>query len=130
MPATRRTINVLVWLGGAVGSVVLYRYVAVYLLGEVDHAYGKLASFQLTLVLYLVLVVAGLVGYAAISALLQRFGSVANTFFSGVAFAVCVVAFTFALGWAFPNSDVAVPAIFGALVLGALSTLALRSNAA
>jgi hypothetical protein len=126
----RRFANLVAWIIGAIVSAVVYRYVAVYLLGEFDHAYGKLASLQLSLVLSALFVVAGLVGYAAVASFRQRPASFVATFFAGVAFTVCVWVFAFALAWVFPNRDMAIPGLAGALLLGALSILVARPSAA
>ena len=130
MKTLSRAANLLAWIIGSIVSVAVYQYIAVYLFGAFDHSYGKLASFQLGLILFLALAVAGLVGYAAIASFRQRSVSLIAAFFAGVVFAVCVCAVGPIVGRAFPYNDMTIPAFAGALLLGALSTFVARPSAA
>ena len=124
-----RIVNLLVWIAGAALSALGYWCAAVYVFGVFDRGYGQLNWFQLSLYLSMIFMVAGLIGYAAVTVFRQRPRSATSTFLAGAAFTVCVRIFAFALGLAYPDRDMVIEVLAGALVFGALSAFVDRPNA-
>jgi hypothetical protein len=118
------------WIAGAIVSSTGYWYVVVYLLDEFNHGYGRRNWFQLSLYLSMIAVVVGLVGYAVASGIWRRSSRAASAFIAGIAFTAGQLAFGAALRSLFPDSDMALAGLAGALVIGALSTLVARPKPA
>lgn len=118
------------WLFGAAASAAAYWYAVVYVLDEFDHGYGQDNWFLLNLYLSALSVVAGFVGYAAVSFFRAPPRALVRTSLAGIAFTVAELALVSVLERAFPGRDVVAAALAGALVIGALSSLVLRPRAA
>ena len=115
---------------GAAGSTVAHWYVVVYLFDEFDHGYGRDTWFQLNLYLSMLALRVGLVGYAALTIFRRGLRTFTAGCLAGAAFTVCELLFVFALGRVFPDRDMVIHGLAGALVIGALSIFVARSNAA
>jgi uncharacterized membrane protein YhdT len=118
------------WVVGASALVAAYWYVVVYLLGEFNHGYGRDTWFQLNLYLSMLSVLVGLVGYGAIAIFRTRPRAFVTACLAGAAFSVGELLFVFALGRVFPDRDMTMQDLAGALVLGALSIFVVRPHAA
>jgi hypothetical protein len=62
--ALTRGSRLMAWLVGAVGAGVVWYAVSVYVLGKYDHAYGRLAIFQIGSALALLFAISGSIGYS------------------------------------------------------------------
>jgi L-lactate permease len=125
-----RITSLVAWIVGAAGSTVAYWYVVVYLFDEFNHGYGRDAWFQLNVYLSMLAVLVGLIGYAVLTIFRRGPRTFAAACLSGAAFTVCELLFVFALGRVFPDRDMVIQGLAGALVIGALSIFLARPNAA
>jgi len=62
-----RIANLVAWIVGATASGVAYWYVVIYLFDEFNHGYGRDTWFQLNVYIFMLAVLAGLVGYALLT---------------------------------------------------------------
>jgi hypothetical protein len=125
-----RFASLTAWVVGATASVATYWYVVVYLFGEFNHGYGRDTWFQLNLYLSMLSVLVGLVGYGVGIIFHPRPRTFVVACLAGVAFGLCELLFVFALGHAFPDRDMTMQGLVGALVIGALSIFVVRPYAA
>ena len=125
-----RVARVLAWLLGAVASGVAWYGVSVYVLGNYDQAYGRLAIFQIGSALAFAFAIMGLVGYAATVAVLGSRQPFWLAIAAGAVFAVAMQCIAFGLGHAMPKGVPWLLPIVVAVLLGAASTRTDRQDEA
>ena len=121
--ALSNLLSVFAWLTGASLASCGYWYLSAYVFGLVDHAYGRVASFQLGLLLSFFLVLIGFVGFVAVQVTRRQCLGWRPAFLSGLAFAFAVLLAGFIFGSLLPDRDHTVLAIGVALLLGGGSHL-------
>jgi len=125
-----RILALVAWILGAALSALAYWFGVVYVLDQFDHGYGRDNWFALNLYLFALSIVSGLIGYGVAALFRPPPRTFAAACLAGVAFTVCQLFLVSALGRVFPDRDVAGQGLAGALVIGALSTFAVRPGAA
>jgi hypothetical protein len=115
------------WVSGAAACAVGYWYVAVYLLEQFNHGYGRDTWFAFNIYLCMLAILTGLVGYGAASFSQPR-PRTSSVVVAGVVFMIGQLVFVFILGRAFPDHDLVLHGLVGAVVIGAFSMLVTRPN--
>ena len=111
------------WLLGAAIVSIVWWCVTIYLLAEFNRGYGRDTWFLLQLYVSSLAILAGLVGYALVGVVRPHSATFTSALLAGALFGLCQLLFLIVLRRAFPDRDVLVHQLIGALVLGALSTV-------
>jgi small-conductance mechanosensitive channel len=125
-----RIVHFAGWLVGAIASALLCWAIVVYALDRFDRGYGRDTWFALQLYLSAIAIAIGLVGYVAVALFRSLHYAFGIAVLAGIAFMLCQPLFAYVLDRAFPDREMLPHAFAGALVIGALSALWVRSDAA
>ncbi len=123
-----RLVGLLRWTLGAVVAIASYWLLTVYVFDQFDRGYGQSTWLLLQLYVSILFLMAGLMGCAAVLFMRKPSGSAVVMLLAGFAFAIAVQALSFAVDLVFPDQDMTVILVGGALLLGAASAYLMSSS--
>jgi hypothetical protein len=123
-----RLVGLLWWTLGAVVAFASYWLLTVYVFEEFDRGYGQSTWLLLQLYVSIFFLMSGLAGCTAVLFVRKPAGSAEVMLLAGVAFAIAVIALSFAGNLVFPDQDMTVILVGGALLLGAASAYLMSSS--
>ena len=124
-----RIASIAAWIVTAGATMLGCWFAAAYVFDRFDRGYGRDAWFMLNAYVWLLAAAAGAVGYAALS-LFRSPARACAAALAGAAFAVSQLALAYALSRAFPDRDLVVQQLAGAVAIGMLSAAFARPRAA